>query len=195
MIAHNPYTPDEQALLLALARDMLTRITAGKAPPALDLDALPPRLVEERACFVTLRRRLDGTLRGCTGTLVARRPLADEVVTMTEQTAFNDPRFPPVAAHEVDGLHIEISVLTPPQRLHFDSPDNLIAKLRPGLDGVTLQLDMRRATFLPQVWESYPDPAMFLNLLSQKMGLAPTAWRDPALVVHTYRAIVIEEAE
>ncbi len=187
------YTAEEQATLLRLARHTLERITRGEPLPRVALDALPPKLREERACFVTLHRREDGALRGCTGTLVARRPLAEEVVYITEQTAFHDPRFPPVRAEEVDGLRIEISVLTPPQPLDFDGPEDLVRKLRPGVDGVTLQLGFQRATFLPQVWESYPDPVVFLSLLAQKMGAPPNAWRDPRVQVYTYQAIVFEE--
>ncbi len=188
------YTPDEERILLGLARDTLRAVTRNQTPPPVDLDKLPAALLEPRACFVTLRRRSDGALRGCTGTLVARRQLALEVVEMTGQTALNDPRFMPVTASEVPGLHIEISVLSPPQALQFDSPDDLLHKLRPGIDGVTLLLDDRRATFLPQVWESYPDPRLFLSLLSEKMGRSPDAWRDPRLHVETYQATVIEEA-
>src|SRR5574340_119799 len=103
------YTLDEQKLLLDLARSTLERATRGQSPPEIELDKLLPALTEDRACFVTLRRRLDGALRGCTGTLVARHPLAQEVVSMTIQTAFSDPRFRPVSADEVNGLHVEIS--------------------------------------------------------------------------------------
>ena len=187
------YTPDEQAILLTLARQTLEAITSGQNAPAVDLTQLPPVLAEERACFVTMRRKEDGSLRGCTGTLVARRPLAQEVVHMTTQTAFHDPRFMPVTTAEVPGLHLEISVLTPPQPLAFDHPDELLHRLRPGVDGVTLKLDTRRATFLPQVWESYPDPEIFLSLLAQKMGQAPEAWRHPRLEVEIYQAVIIEE--
>ena len=189
------YTPQEQDALLQLARQTLTAITAHANPPPVDLRELPPALAASRACFVTLRRRSDGSLRGCTGTLVARRPLAEEVVHITRQTAFNDPRFPPVAAHEVPGLHVEISILTPPEPLAFDDPEDLLHKLRPGVDGVTLHLDQRRATFLPQVWESYPDPRIFLSLLAEKMGYAHDAWRNPRIEVETYQAIVIEEPD
>lgn len=195
MTSTQPYTGEEQAMLLQLARRTLEAITRDQPAPAVDLAALPASLREERACFVTLRRRAAGTLRGCTGTLVARRPLALEVVAMTEQTAFNDPRFPPVTAPEVPNLHIEISILTPPEPLHFASPEDLLSKLRPGIDGVTLQLDYHRATFLPQVWESYPEPEVFLSLLSQKMGLFPDSWRDPRLRVQTYQAVIVEEAD
>ncbi len=187
------YTHDEEALLLSLARQTLEAVTDNRPAPAVNTADLPPALVAQRACFVTLRRRADGGLRGCTGTLVARRPLALEVVYMTVQTAFHDPRFLPVRAQDVPGLHIEISILTPPQPLAFDGPADLLHKLRPGVDGVTLYLDNRRATFLPQVWESYPDPRIFLSLLAEKMGCPPDAWRDPALEVETYQAIIVEE--
>ena len=189
------YAPEEQHLLLSLARETLNAVTNDQPAPRVDLDALPPALAEDRACFVTLRRRTDGALRGCTGTLVARQPLALEVARMTVQTAFHDPRFYPVAASEVDGLSLEISVLTPPEPLDFESPDDLVSRLRPGVDGVTLKLDNRRATFLPQVWESYPDPVIFLSLLSEKMGHDSDAWRDPRIEVETYQAVVIEESE
>ncbi|NDJ78506.1 MAG: AmmeMemoRadiSam system protein A [Chloroflexi bacterium] len=189
----NSYTPEEQTILLDLARQTLTAITHHRPPPDIDLNALPLPLRDERACFVTLRFHADGALRGCTGTLVARRPLAEEVVHMTGQTAFHDPRFAPVTAHEVPLLHIEISVLTPPQLLDFRDADDLLQKLRPNIDGVTLELNNRRATFLPQVWENYPDPRVFLSLLSQKMRLGPDAWQDPHMQVSVYQAIIIEE--
>ena len=187
------YTPDEEHILLDLARQTLERITAHISPPVVDLAALPPALGQQRACFVTLRHRQDDSLRGCTGTLIARRPLAEEVVSMTIQTAFHDPRFMPVQAPEVDELHIEISILTPSQPLEFSDPDDLLRKLHPGQDGVTLRLGNRRATFLPQVWENYPDPRVFLSLLAQKMGHPPDAWQHPQLAVEIYRAVIVEE--
>ncbi|MBN1563163.1 MAG: AmmeMemoRadiSam system protein A [Anaerolineae bacterium] len=188
------YTPDEQTLLLTTARHTLEAITSGQDVPLVDVTELPDAVTAERACFVTLRRHEDGSLRGCTGTLTARRPLIQEVIQMTIQTARHDPRFYPVEAHEVEGLHLEISVLTPPEPLAFAGPDDLLDKLRPGIDGVTLNLGTRRATFLPQVWDSYPDPVVFLSLLSDKMG-RPNAWRDPQVEVQTYQAVIIEEAD
>ncbi|NLX11987.1 MAG: AmmeMemoRadiSam system protein A [Chloroflexi bacterium] len=189
----NAYTPEQQRLLLAFARQTLQAITAGEPAPTVDLNTLPPELREPRACFVTLRHAATHQLRGCTGTLVARRPLAQEVVFMTMQTACHDPRFFPVTPGEVPELAIEISVLTPPQTLVFSGPDDLVSRLRPGVDGVTLMLNNRRATFLPQVWLSYPDPCVFLDLLCEKMGGLPGDWRSPQIEVETYEAIVIEE--
>lgn len=189
----DPYDDADKQQMLRLARETLETTTATRQLPAIDMTTLRPALLRAAACFVSLHRRVDGALRGCTGTLVARQPLALEIVEITVQTAFNDPRFMPVRAAEVPDLRIEISVLTPPKPLEFDGPNDLIEKLKPAREGVTLKLNGRRATFLPQVWESYPDPVIFLSLLSEKMGYGPDAWRDPALEVETYRAIVVEE--
>lgn len=188
------YSPVEQNILLKTARETLLRVAAGQALSDIDLAQLSPALIAERACFVTLRQHHNGELRGCTGTLLARYPLIQEVVASTQQSALHDPRFMPVQAAEVPHLHIEISILTPMQALAYTSPDDLISRLRPEIDGVTLVYGEHRATFLPQVWERIPDPTLFLSMLTQKMGLVPDAWRKLPLTVYTYQSIIIEEA-
>ncbi len=185
------YTLEEQAQLLSISRRTLEAVTRGDARPRFDSATYTPALKAERACFVTFE--IDHQLRGCTGTLVARRCLADEVSVTTVQTAFNDPRFPPVIEAEVPHIQIELSILTPPVPLTFDSPEALIQQLRPGVDGVTLQLGLYRGTFLPQVWEKVPDPIQFLTMLSRKMGLPGNGWRHPKLEAETYQAILIQE--
>lgn len=188
------FTPDEKSHLLTLARKTLVAVTAGKPRLRPDLAALPPHLSEVRACFVTLRNtRHENDLRGCTGTVIARRPLAEEVSLSTEQTALHDPRFQPVTSDELPDLSIEISVLTPPQPLPYDSPDDLLRLLRPGVDGVLLQHGYHRATFLPQVWENVRDTPHFLSMLSRKMGLAADAWRTLPMTVHIYQSNSFEE--
>lgn len=193
MSSQKTYTPQEATLLLQIARQALVEATTrGQAEP-LDSAALPPALLEQRACFVTLHTLPRGDLRGCTGTLAARQPLAEEVRHTAVQTAFYDPRFPRLRAEEVPGLHIEISILTPPQPRDIPSPGDLPRLIRPHLDGVILSIGGRRATFLPQVWERVPDPVEFLNLLCQKMQLPPFAWKQDDVQLHTYQTIIIEE--
>ncbi len=187
------YAPSEQGQLLGIARRTLEAVASGRPRPALDIKNLPPRLCEERACFVTFH--IDRDLRGCTGILAARRPLAEEVATTTVQTAFNDPRFPPVDAVEVPLIHIELSILTPSTPLKYDHPDDLLRLLRPNIDGVTLRFGIYRSTFLPQVWERVPNPAEFLTMLSRKMGLPGTTWRLPGMEVEIYQTINIVEAD
>ncbi len=109
-------------------------------------------LEEEGATFVTLRQH--GDLRGCIGTLEAHRPLWHDVEDNTLSAAFRDPRFAPLAARELDITAIEVSLLSAPRPLPIAGEDDLLAQLRPGVDGVVLAWRGRRATFLPQVWDT-----------------------------------------
>lgn len=175
----------EQALLLALARESVRRAITGTAPLEVEGCRVPPVLQEPRACFVTLTRR--GDLRGCIGTLEARRPLWQAVVGNARAAATRDGRFAPVSPTELPDLEIEVSVLTPLEPVDFRSPEELLARLVPGRDGVCLEIGPRRATFLPQVWEKLPDKERFLEQLALKAGAPRDAWRQPGTHVFTYR--------
>ena len=179
------FSTDEQGLLLALARDAIRAQAAGAPDPAVDSTSLSPALRELRGCFVTLTR--EGKLRGCIGNIHPRDPLYRAVMENARGAAFRDARFAPVEADEVPDLAIEISVLTEPERLEFNSPGDLLHKLRPEVDGVVLKFDWRTATFLPQVWRKFPNPERFLDLLSEKAQQPADAWRDPGTVVLTYQ--------
>jgi AmmeMemoRadiSam system protein A len=179
-------TAEDRALLLKLARQSIEAVSKGKKTPQPELEGLSLALIEPSACFITLYKNKQ--LRGCTGTLVAKEPLAHAVSRIAAQTALSDPRFPIVTPDEVPLLDIEISILTPPQPLEFSEPADLPGLLRPGIDGVTLSYDnLYRATFLPQVWERITDPSTFLDMLSQKMGLGRKAWLMPGIQVETYQ--------
>ena len=182
-------TDEECAILLDLARSSVQAAAAHGTPPSVDLSQMPAALSAPAACFVTLNVHGSGDLRGCTGVLVARAPLVEEVIHTAAQTALYDPRFPPVRPDEVDHLDIEISVLTPPSPLQFDSPADIPRLLRPHVDGVTLKAGHRRATFLPQVWDKVPDPVEFLSRLCLKMGASANTWRQTRVEVETYQVI------
>jgi AmmeMemoRadiSam system protein A len=187
------YTAEERTRLIELARKTLTEVTAGGRLPAVDTNQLPRRLLEKRACFVTLTRR--GQLRGCIGNLEAHGPLYQAVLDNARSAALRDPRFPAVSADEAAGLEIEISVLTQPQPLAFSSPQDLLDKLEPHRDGVILEIGSRSATYLPQVWEQLPDKARFLDSLAQKAGAFAGDWRQPGTRVQTYRVEAFKEAQ
>ncbi|HUX78033.1 MAG TPA: AmmeMemoRadiSam system protein A [Anaerolineae bacterium] len=180
-----PLTPEERQTLLTLAREAITRATHRQEPPAVDLNAVSEGLRRDGASFVTLTKH--GALRGCIGSLEPRRPLAADVRENAVAAAFHDPRFPPMHMEELGELQVEVSVLSPPQPLSFDGPDDLIAKLRPGVDGVVIERGWNRATFLPQVWEKLPDPHQFLEHLCLKAYLPADAYRSPGLDVYTYQ--------
>ncbi len=185
---------EDQECLLELARQSITRAATGERFLPPQPDQFPARLQQPGATFVTLTTR-EGDLRGCVGALEAYQSLAEDVWEHAEAAACNDFRFPPVRAEEVDDLRIEISYLTPPVPLEYIDADDLVAKLRPGVDGVILRDGFHRATFLPQVWEKLPDPAAFLNHLCQKMGAPESLWRRKHLQIFIYQVECFEENE
>ena len=181
----------ERTYLLALARRTLTNVTAGGSVSAAAATDVPPKLLERKACFVTLTK--DGALRGCIGHLTALEPLHQAVADNARNAALRDPRFPPVQADELGKIRIEISVLTEPQPLAFSSPEDLLRKLHPNEDGVLLHFGPRTATFLPQVWAQLPDKVEFLEHLSQKAGREASAWRGRDVSVSIYHVECFEE--
>jgi AmmeMemoRadiSam system protein B/AmmeMemoRadiSam system protein A len=131
--------------------------------------ALPPLLSAPGAAFVTLRR--NGQLRGCIGSPVARRSLAADVVDHAFNAAFRDPRFPRLHLLELAALELSVSVLTPPEPMRFADETDLLAQLRPGVDGLIIEDLGQRALYLPSVWEEIGDKRVFLGSLKQKAGL------------------------
>lgn len=177
-------TPEERKLLLVVARKALNEAVHGKTFQVNQLTDVPEKLRQPGATFVTLTRH--GELRGCIGALEPYLPLIEDVCEHAVAAGQQDFRFLPVQPDELSDIEIEISRLTQPQPLDYDSPADLLAKLKPGEDGVVLRDGFQRATFLPQVWEKLPDPAEFLNHLCQKMGAPANLWRHKKLKVMIY---------
>lgn len=159
-----------QALLL-LARNAIAE-KLGTAHPAEP--AAQPELAHPGAVFVTLTKH--GELRGCIGSLEAWRPLHDDVAANARAAAFSDPRFEPVRVEELHGIRVEVSLLRPPQSMSFTNEEDAVRQIRPNIDGVILEYGKHRGTFLPQVWESLPDPRQFMAQLKRKAGLPPDFW-------------------
>ncbi len=182
---------EEQEILLKTAREVIKAKLNNETFSAPALVDLPSKLQENGACFVTLTKK--GDLRGCVGSIAAIRPLMKDVQDRALAAAFQDYRFPPLLLSEINEIQIEISCLTPPTRLNYQTPEKLLKKLRPHIDGVILSYQGRRATFLPQVWEKLTSPELFLNRLCQKMGFDQDLWRREVLTVEIYQAVKFVE--
>jgi uncharacterized protein len=156
--------------LLPIARASIAR-TLGRSLAASET---APWLLDPGACFVTLTQQ--GELRGCIGSLEARRPLLVDVKANAVAAAFRDPRFSPLVVNELEHTEIEISLLSPMQALTFAGEAEALAQLRPGVDGVVFEFGARRSTFLPQVWEQLPDTQEFMAHLKRKAGLPASFW-------------------
>jgi AmmeMemoRadiSam system protein B/AmmeMemoRadiSam system protein A len=189
-----PLDEQEQQKLLELARAALEAAVKREPPPVPDESEVPEKLRRQGGTFVTLTE--GGALRGCVGQILPPyAPLYQSVIGNAASAALRDPRFLPVKAAELDKIHIEVSVLTVPQRLRAASPEQLLAKLTPGEDGVLFVFWQARSTYLPQVWEQLPDKAEFMSRLSQKAGLPADAWRHPSARIFIYHAQVFEEQQ
>lgn len=166
--------PRERLLLLETAATAIEAGLASGTRPQPRLEGLPDALRLERASFVTIT--IGGRLRGCCGTLEAREPLALDVWRNAQASAFRDPRFDPLAAHEWMESDLEVSVLAPLERVDVSSEAQLLARLRPGADGLVIAWAGTRATFLPKVWEQLATPREFVRHLKRKAGWSDDFW-------------------
>lgn len=166
---------DEPAALVAIAAAAIAHGLVHGEAPAPRPAGYPDALRRPGASFVTLM--LERELRGCIGSLTPARPLVEDLALNAYAAAFRDPRFPPLAVTETDRLDLEIAVLNPLEPLPCGSRQELLARLRPQVDGLVLEDGTRhRATFLPKVWEDLPQTEEFLRALWRKAGLAPAYW-------------------
>jgi len=164
------------ARLLTLARQSIGWRLQHNDPLEVDPAHYPPELSVRRASFVTLTKA--GQLRGCVGTppTSAWCSLVQDVASNAAAAAVDDCRFAPLVAGELDAIEIAVSLLSAAIPLVAASEPELVAKLRPGIDGLLLREERRQALFLPQVWEHLTQPAEFLAQLKAKAGLPRDHW-------------------
>ena len=177
-------------VLLGLARGSIEYGLEHGMPLPVMLEEFPAALAEPAATFTTLRRA--GQLRGCCGRLEATQPLASDVAHSAFEAAFRDPRFDPLRRDELAGLDLEVSVLTPMETMSVADEADLLRQLQPGMDGLVIVDGLRRATFLPKVWESLPEPLRFLEQLKLKCGLPQNYWSSQ-LEFRRYRTTTYAE--
>jgi AmmeMemoRadiSam system protein A len=179
---------DAATTLLPIARAAIAR-QLGKVHPA---DESAPWLRLQGASFITLN--LQKKLRGCIGSLQAHRPLLDDVKANALAAAFRDPRFKPLTAAEYDGIEVEISLLSALSTLSFTDEASALAQLKPHVHGLIFEYGNHRSTFLPQVWDTFADPTLFVAHLKQKAGLPPNFW-EPGIKLHTYTVAKLSESQ
>jgi len=174
MSSTEPLSEKDQKILLLTAAKSITHGLRNSTALPITLSQFPPSLAAQRATFVTLT--INTELRGCIGTLEAYRPLIEDVAANAHAAAFRDPRFYPLNQSEYPLLDIHISVLSEPELMDVKNEADLIAQMRPQIDGLILEDGAHRGTFLPSVWESLPDPREFLTHLQHKAGLPLGKW-------------------
>jgi len=184
---------DEGNYLLSLARTTIKNSLSNADQPQINWKDLPEKFQQHMGTFVTIT--IDENLRGCIGHIIPRETVVEGIRENAVNAAFRDPRFPPLTKKEFNEVKIEISVLTAPRELSYTDAEDLLSKLRPGVDGVIIKKGYQEATFLPQVWDQLPDKEEFLSQLCMKAGLSPDSWRKEKLQVSTYHVQAFEEGE
>lgn len=177
-------TNDEKELLLNSARQSIAAAFEKSSKPEIDYSA-HPLLKQITGAFVTLK--INHELRGCIGYVIAQVPLFETVCEAAQAAAFQDPRFNPLSANELDKVEIEISVLSP-----FE-PISSYDEIEIGKHGLLLD-EGGRAVLLPQVAsENNFDCAQFLTALCHKAGLYGEYWKERMLKIKVFTAIVFSE--
>lgn len=182
-------TDSEKHQLLELARNTINTFLKENRIPEVDEKSLYPKLRNKAGAFVTLKK--SGELRGCIGNFEADNPLYKIVQNMAVASATQDYRFPNVKQRELDSLDIEISVLTPMQKIKD------INKIRLGIDGIYIKKTGRAGTFLPQVaTDTGWSLEEFLGHCARdKAGIGWDGWKDPDTEIFIYQAAVFGEKE
>ncbi|MEE9493812.1 MAG: AmmeMemoRadiSam system protein A [Gammaproteobacteria bacterium] len=183
---------DRKQLLAVCDASIQSGLETGKSFQPENSPLTSARLQKPTASFVTLKK--NGNLRGCIGSLEARRPLIKDVAENAFSAAFRDPRFTPLTREEYTDIELSISVLTPAEPMQFLSEKDLISQLQPGLDGLVLEDKGNRGTFLPAVWSALPEPADFLQELKKKAGLPADYWSD-TLQISRYQTESFTDSE
>ena len=188
-------TPKEGKLLVKLARKAVEeRLKEGKV---IDVSKdVPQKLLEHCGVFVTLNSLRHGKreLRGCIGFPYATAPLARAVIDSAINSATQDPRFPPVSFEELDQIVFEVSILTPPQPIKVEKPQDYPSKIRVGQDGLIIEKGYYKGLLLPQVPVEWNwDEEEFLCQCCLKAGLSPDCWLTKGTKIYKFQAIIFEE--
>ena len=182
-------TEKEQQVLITIARDTLQRYLDKRQVPALSAYPAPAALQKECGVFVTLKNKKNGELRGCIGYIDGVKPLREAVRDCTVDAATRDQRFAPLQTGEDQTVQIEISVLTPPEKIAT------INAITIGKHGLIISKGMHRGVLLPQVPVEWGwNRADFLNAICQKAGLPDGAWKEGA-ELYIFTAQVFREQE
>ena len=180
--------PETTAALLRIAREAVTAAATHGSPARHPSRPATGSLDEPGAAFVTITEH--GSLRGCMGSLVAEQPLGDAVASAAVSAAVRDPRFLPITERELSAVQIDVSVLGPPIALRDP------AAFRPGIDGIIVARDGRRALLLPEVATDQGWGAReMLDAVCEKAGLEGHAWHDQRTRLFVFRTIRVSEGE
>lgn len=189
------YSDDDGVFLVNLARMTVDEIVKTKQKTKVP-ENTPEHLRAKSGVFVTLNSILGGrtSLRGCIGRPYPSLPLVEATIDSAVDSAINDPRFPVVTPRELDSILVDLSVLTPPQKIEYSNPVELLDIVKVGRDGLIAIRGMFRGLLLPQVPVDWKwDTKQFLEHTCNKAGLPADLWKDPETEFMSFQAEIFGE--
>ena len=191
----NEYSDKDGNFLVKLARKTVDEFVTQKRKSEVPKDT-PEHLKEKSGVFVTLNTKTGErvSLRGCIGRPYPSQPLVEATIDSSVDSAVNDPRFPPVIPRELDTIIVDLSVLTPPKKIEYSNPEELLNLVKVGRDGLIAVQGMWRGLLLPQVPVDWKwNTLEFLEHTCNKAGLPKNAWKNPETEFMSFQAAIFGE--
>ena len=184
------YEEEDGVLAVRLARASIDNAVKGVPMPKIDV---PKKFLEDSGAFVTLSTYPKHELRGCIGYPEPYFPLKDALISAAE-SATMDPRFPRLAANELERIVVEVSLLSPPQPIKVKNPKEYLNVVRVGTHGLIVEQGRFKGLLLPQVpVEQKWGVETFLSHTCMKAGLFADAWLDPKTRIFSFTGDVFGE--
>jgi uncharacterized protein (TIGR00296 family) len=191
------YSDDDGVFLVNLARQTVDEIVKTKQKLKIPEDT-PKNLREKSGVFVTLNSILSEhvSLRGCIGRPYPSLPLVEATIDFAVDSAVNDPRFPAITPKELDTILVDLSVLTPPKKIEYSKPEELLDLVKVGRDGLIAVRGMFRGLLLPQVPVDWKwDTKEYLEHTCNKAGIPAGLWKDPETEFMSFQAEIFGEEQ
>lgn len=178
------FSKEQKDLMLSTARDVVS--SCARNEKIIVNDALQNISDEPMGVFITLRKNEE--LRGCIGYVEGYKPLYEAIPEMSEAAATRDPRFDPVKEDEIEEINLEISLLSPLEKI--ESPE----QVEVGKHGLVIKKGLNKGLLLPQVaTENKWDSKTFLEHTCLKANLQPDSWKDEEIEIFVFSAEVFSE--
>jgi len=156
-------------------------------------DRLSGVFEQKRGVFTTLTKH--GELRGCIGFPYPIKRLDEAIIESAIAAATDDPRFPPVSLEEMDEIVVEVTILTPPEKINV-KPTELPKHVEIGKHGLMVKRGLYSGLLLPQVAVEYGfDSEEFLSQTCMKAGLTPDCWLMEGTEVYRFEGQIFKEVE
>lgn len=174
-----------------LARKAITKFLSSKE---IIKDEYEGIFSEDRGVFTTLN--ITNELRGCIGFPYPIQRLDKSIIESAIAAATQDPRFPPVKLEELDDITIEVTVLTPPEKIESERREDLPSMIEVGKHGLIVKFGNNSGLLLPQVAVEYNfDALTFLSQTCYKANLPLNCWMDERVEIFKFEGQIFQEVE